>query len=125
MCLRVCVLDFRGVSINTSTCTYLSSIFSDKVFDEATRDFEETIHEEERLLKLKQQDGDGQDSVGPSKNDIGGKTEDRMKEKKSNLVAVRAAMRNGDMFTEDLFGEKYLVSKNDIRGHSGRALCSS
>ena len=63
-------------------------------------------------MKLKQEEGDGEDSVGPSKNDTDQAKANvvRVKEKKTNLLAVKAALKNGDMFSEELFGEKYLVS---------------
>lgn len=67
-------------------------------------------------MKLKQEEGDGEDSVGPSKNGTDQVKADivRAKEKKTNLLAVKAALKNGDMFSEGLFGEKYLVSLNGI-----------
>ena len=57
-------------------------------------------------------------SVGPSKMDEKQEkmeAEEDAKKRKSNLQAVRAAVRNGDMFSEgDLFGEKYLVSTHVV-----------
>ena len=58
--------------------------------------------------------------MGPSKLDEGEEkkvAEEDAKKRKLNLQAVRAAVRserNGDMFSEgDLFGEKYLVGRNN------------
>ena len=73
--------------------------------DEATKDFEESFKEEERLRRVREEEGEGGDSVGPAKDPLGGV----VKEKISGLSAVRKAVKNGDMFSEDLFGEKLLV----------------
>ena len=58
------------------------------------------------MRKVRLEEGEGGDSVGPAKDRQVGVA----KEKMSGLSAVRKAMiKNGDMFSEDLFGEKLLV----------------
>ena len=79
---------------------------SDTVGDEATKDLEKSI--QLAKLKIQQKVEEGESSVGPAKMDAGADSSE-MKQKTSNLLAVRAAVRNGDMFSEELFGEKYLV----------------
>lgn len=83
---------------------------SDAVGQDATRDCEETLQEEEQLLALRREGGEGVDSMGPGK-DEGNKAAEA-KEKISGLSAVRKAIKNGDMFSPDLFGEKFLVSSS-------------
>ena len=82
-----------------------SSADSVTVGDAAARDFEATVHEEEERLKER---GGVEDGV-VKKGEEGGREE---KERvRSSLQAMKAAVRNGDMFCEggDMFGEKYLV----------------
>ncbi len=88
--------------------------FSDKVGEDATRDFEETLVEDERNLQLRQEEvgiKDG-DSLGPGKENRNKMAE--IKERISGLSAVRKAMKNGekdDMFTEHMFQEKFMVNE--------------
>ena len=83
---------------------------SDDVGNVAAKDLEESIQQAE--LKIKQkvaEEGEGgKGSVGPSKAEGRQREEEEAKQQKSNLLAVREAVRNGDMF-EDMFSEKYLV----------------
>ena len=86
-----------------------SSEDSDTVGNEAAKDLEETLHQAE--LKMKELKEERGGSVGPEKQ---GK-EEKQEQKKSNIQAMKAAVRNGDMFSEiegDMFGEKYLVSSH-------------
>ena len=99
-------------SLATTPAPSEGSADSDVVGDEATKALEEMIQEAE--MKRKQRMGDeGEESVGPAKTAVRPdekETEEREK-KKSSLLAVRAAVRSNDMFSEgDMFGEKYLVS---------------
>ncbi len=82
---------------------------SDKVLDDATRDFEETLVEEERNLQLRLEEGGvaAGDPLGPGKENRNKMAE--VKERISGLSAVRKAMKNGDMFSEHLFQEKFVV----------------
>ena len=82
---------------------------SDTVGDEAAKDLEVTLQEAE--VKIRQRkESEGRDSIGPAKKIAPGKAE--LEAKKSSLLAIKAAVRNGDMFCEgDMFGEKYLVSE--------------
>ena len=59
--------------------------------------------------QLKQErEGSWSNSPGPAKE--GAKESREEKIQKSSLVAMKEAVRNGDMFTEgDMFGEKYWV----------------
>ncbi len=82
---------------------------SDKVGDDATKDFEMTLVEEEKNLQLRQEEGGpgGVDSLCLGKDDVDKMAEAR--ERISGLSAVRKAMKNGDMFSEELFKEKFMV----------------
>ena len=66
-----------------------------------------------RQKRLESEDG-AADSPGPMKEEVGTEREGREKEttQRSSLMAMKKAVRNGDMFTEegDIFAEKYLVS---------------
>ena len=94
-------------SMATSPAPSKSSEDSDTVGDEAAKDLEETLHLAE--LKMKELKDEGEGSVGPAKQLAEGA--DGKEQKRSNLQAMKAAVRNGDMFCEgDMFGEKYLVS---------------
>ena len=86
---------------------------SDAVGDEAVRELEETLHEAE--LKMKEEK-EGSGSVGPAKMEATAAGKSDLEEKKSSLLAMKAAVRNADMFSEeDMFGEKkYLVSRVDM-----------
>lgn len=93
-------------SMATSPAHSKSSEDSDTVGDEAAKDLEETLHLAELKMKELKDEGDG--SVGPAKKGVGDGEE--QEQKRSNLQAMKAAVRNGDMFSEgDMFGEKYLV----------------
>lgn len=92
-----------------------SSEDSDTVGNEAAKDLEETLHQAE--LKMKELKEERGGSVGPEKQ---GK-EEKQEQKKSNIQAMKAAVRNGDMFSEiegDMFGEKYLVSSHTPQCHT-------
>ena len=65
--------------------------------------------------KKMEREGSWSKSPGPAKEGGRGGAVDKEKEKmkKSSLVAMKEAVRNGDMFTEgDMFGEKYWVREN-------------
>ena len=96
-------------SMATTPARSESSEDSDTVGNEATKDLEETLHWAE--LKMKELKEERGGSVGPEKQ---GK-EEKQEQKRSNIQAMKAAVRNGDMFSEiegDMFGEKYLVSNH-------------
>ena len=96
-------------SMATTPARSESSEDSDTVGNEAAKDLEETLHQAE--LKMKELKEERGGSVGPEKQ---GK-EEKQEQKKSNIQAMKAAVRNGDMFSEiegDMFGEKYLVSSH-------------
>ena len=96
-------------SMATTPARSESSEDSDTVGKEATKDLEETLHWAE--LKMKELKEERGGSVGPEKQ---GK-EEKQEQKRSNIQAMKAAVRNGDMFSEiegDMFGEKYLVSSH-------------
>lgn len=99
------------MSSRASSPAAQSDADSDTVGDEAAKDLEETIHQFELQIQQKVSEG-GESSVGPAKVGAEGEESSEVKQKKSNLLAVRAAVRNGDMFSEEenIFGEKYLVS---------------
>lgn len=103
----------EGSSLATSPAKSESSnADSDKVGDEAARDLEETIHQEE--IKLREKKDEGQESEETVKKDIplSQGEEEEQEKKKLSLRAMKAAVRNGDMFSEeDMFGEKALVSQ--------------
>ena len=96
-----------------------SSVESEAVGDRAAQDLEESIQHAADKLKMEESTS----SPAPVKKNVGssGKGEWSAKEtaqleeectkKRTDLAAVKAAIRNGDMFTEgpDIFGEKYLV----------------
>lgn len=85
---------------------------SDTVGNEATKDLEETLHQEE--MKRQQEEAEGRgSSVGVVKGEVVSKLE--LVQKKTSLQAMKAAVRNADMFSEEdtLFGEKkYLVREH-------------
>ena len=82
------------------------------------RDLKESLEEEEERIRQRKleeaEDGGGggaTDSPGPAKDKA-----DKQKEaapQRSSLLAMKRAVRNGDMFTEEknMFEEKYLVSE--------------
>ena len=79
------------------------------VGDVAAQDLELTIQEEEERLKEKGEEVEGE---AVKKEEDGGEEEAEKARVRSSLQAMKAAVRNGDMFTEgDMFGEKYLVSR--------------
>ncbi len=82
---------------------------SDAVGTEAAKDLEETIHQEEMKRRLEDAEGEGGSSVGVGK--VEAVSEMELVQRKTNLQAMKAAVRNADMFSEeDMFGEKkYLV----------------
>lgn len=102
-------------SMATTPARSESSEDSDTVGNEATKDLEETLHWAE--LKMKELKEERGGSVGPEKQ---GK-EEKQEQKRSNIQAMKAAVRNGDMFSEiegDMFGEKYLVSSHTPQCHT-------
>ena len=80
----------------------------------ACRDLKESLEQEEEKIRRKKLEGaDGpSDSPGPAKE--AGREGDKEKgaTQRSSLLAMKKAVRNGDMFTEErnMFEEKYLVS---------------
>ena len=107
-------------SMATTPARSESSEDSDTVGNEAAKDLEETLHQAE--LKMKELKEERGGSVGPEKQ---GK-EEKQEQKKSNIQAMKAAVRNGDMFSEiegDMFGEKYLVSSHTPQCHTPFVLC--
>lgn len=112
-------------SLATTPAPSEGSPDSDVVGDEATKALEELLIQEAEM-KMKQRVGDeGGDSVGPAKTTVNPDEEEEREKKKSNLLAVKAAVRNTDMFSEgDIFGEKYLVRwfvalQREIKGEGG------
>ena len=104
-------------SMATTPARSESSEDSDTVGKEATKDLEETLHWAE--LKMKELKEERGGSVGPEKQ---GK-EEKQEQKRSNIQAMKAAVRNGDMFSEiegDMFGEKYLVSSHTSQCHTSQ-----
>ena len=72
---------------------------------------EAELEEEEKRRKEIEEEGEGDKMDGITKRDPKEevKAQEELKRKKTNLSALREAIRNGDMFSEDLFTEMQLV----------------
>ena len=86
--------------------------------DKAVKDLEESIRREEENRKTREQLAT-MDSPGIAKGiattAVEGAGEEE-KQRPSSLAAVKAALRNGDMFSEeDMFGEKHMVREGERR----------
>ena len=81
-----------------------------------SRDLKETIEQAEQKIRQKKLGlEEVSDSPGPAKKEPEGQPE-KETTKRSSLIEMKKAVRNGDMFTEEknMFEEKYLVSLHTL-----------
>lgn len=99
----------------------VSSPDSDLVGLQATKDLKETIEQAEQKIRQKKLGlEEASDSPGPAKKEPERQPE-KETTKRSSLIEMKKAVRNGDMFTEEknMFEEKYLSPSSTLVTEGG------
>ena len=108
--LRQAMVDKYQQSVSTTPMATSPAPPTQEDTDAAEKGIEEELEEEGRRLEGAEKDEEKTSGLKKEDPKEEEKVQDELKKKKTNLLALRASVRNGDMFSEEyLFTEVQLV----------------